>query len=200
MVRNAFGRAGTGLVLALVVLQFAALPVSASDGRGAQSLPHCVVTIEPLVSGAAASRVHNLRCFSTFAEAIDNATGGGVKLGPDTRPAQLTDATLATTVSGQTIIGIDYEDPNFDVNVFGPSLTWQVSNDFGCTGGHNYVAASMPSGWDNQVSSAKAFAGCSRYIHYENTNYGGANLNCSASCASMGVMNDATSSEKWFDV
>ena len=50
-----------------------------------------------------------------------------------------------------------------------------------------------------QVSSSKAYAGCSRYDHWENNNGQGAKINYSPQCATMGVMNDATSSERWFD-
>ncbi len=184
-----------------------AIEVTALGARSRERVyerPNCVVFIEPLAPGETTSPVHSGRCFRTFSEEMAYATGGRLQLAPDTSRDQFTLEQISALAAGTTIIGRDYEDPSFSCNAFGPCLDWVVQNDFGCTGGRNYVAASMPTvggfNWNDQVSSAQAFAGCSRYQHYEHTNYGGAVLDCASGCATMGVMNDATSSEKWFDV
>jgi hypothetical protein len=96
--------------------------------------------------------------------------------------------------SGETVIGIDYKNSNFG----GDSLPWIADNLVGCSTGLSYQAPSMPSGWNDEVSSADAFAGCDSYIHYEDNNYGGSQHECAPDCATIGVMNDETSSEKWF--
>lgn len=166
--------------------------------------PNCVVFIDPVAGGETASRVHSGRCFSTFAQAMAYASGGRLQLAPNASRDQYSLSELSATTAGVTIIGRDYEDPNYSCNIFGPCLDWTVSNDFGCTGGRNYVAASMPTvdgfNWNDQLSSTKAFAGCSRNQNFEHANYGGALRNCLPNCATMGVMNDATSSKQWRDV
>ncbi|MGH2448816.1 MAG: hypothetical protein ACRDFS_09490, partial [Chloroflexota bacterium] len=131
-------------------------------------------------------------CFQTFPEAIHAATGGAVSLPPNTAPAQLTQAMLDVP-STSTVIGEDYMDSGFG----GQNLTWYESSDInGCTDGSYYTAASMPSGWNDDVSSARSFGGCATYNHFENVNFGGSRLTCTYS--SMGAMNDQTSSEKWY--
>lgn len=65
---------------------------------------------------------------------------------------------MATASSTTTIIGIDWEDPNFECCLFGWSYSWEVGNDYGCYNNHNYYVDSLGS-MDNQVSSAKAYAG-----------------------------------------
>jgi hypothetical protein len=55
----------------------------------------------------------------------------------------------------------------------------------------------MPSGWDNRVSSARGFSNCNYYYHYQNTAYGGTSIACHTECASMGTLDNDTSSERW---
>ncbi len=133
------------------------------------------------------------RCFQTFAEAIHAATGGAVTLAAGTTPSQLTQSMLDVP-STSTVIGVDYMDSGF----YGGSLTWSESSDiYGCTDGSYYAAPTIPSGWNDDVSSARSYGGCATYNHFENTYYGGSKLTCT--CSTMGVMNDQTSSEKWYN-
>jgi hypothetical protein len=90
-----------------------------------------------------------------------------------------------------TVISIDYGQGNFAGN----TLTWTVPNPSGCNRGNSYSAASMPSGWNDRVSSSKSQNGCSRNDHFQNTNFLGAGITCT--CATMGTMNNQTSSELW---
>lgn len=152
---------------------------------------HCVVRIEPLRSGEEASAMSAATCFDRFSDAIYAATGGAVRLAPTVSPADVTEETVQPESSHQTVLSIDYRDSNFS----GSTLTWVANNTVGCTTGLSYAAPSMPSGWNDVVSSARTFAGCTYNRHYEHTNYGGSKIDCY--CASMGAMNDKTSSEKW---
>lgn len=155
------------------------------------SRENCIARAEP--GGEAPAPPTGYRCFPTFAEAIYAATGGAVSLSPSTRPQQLTQSML-NLPGTNTVIGVDYMDANYG----GASLTWYESKDInGCTDGSYYTASSMPSGWNDDVSSAISYGGCKTYNHFENTNFGGAKLTCT--CATMGVMNDQTSSEKWYN-
>lgn len=165
--------------------------VSAAASAGADG--NCVVKIDPVQPGQQSSQVSQPQCFATFAQAIAAATGGTVHLSPTAQPSQLTQGMLSAAPDTSTVIGIDYVNSSFGGN----SLTWTVGNG-GCAVGVHFEASSMPSGWNDVVSSAKSFANCNTYTHFENSGFTGAELNCGPSCATMGAMNDKTSSEKWF--
>ena len=137
-----------------------------------QTGDHCIVSISPVQPGERYSVVSELQCYSTFSEAQDAANGVG-------------------TMSSRTVIGIDYKHANYG----GLSLTWTAPNSVGCNTGFSYAAASMPSGWNDRVSSAKTYGGCSTNTHYQHPSLGGSQHVCQ--CATMGVMNDQTSSERW---
>lgn len=62
--------------------------------------------------------------------------------------------------------------------------------------GSGYGTDTMAAGWDNVVSSAKSFTGCSTFRHWEYTYHAGASQNCNP-CYEMGAMNDRTSSLEW---
>jgi hypothetical protein len=128
-------------------------------------------------------------CFQTFAEAIEAATAGAVKLASDARPNSLRPSHIRP--STQTVIGIDYVDAYYQGNTF----TWWVSNPNGCSDGTTYWVDSIPLAWQNNVSSATTWAGCTHYFHYEGVYQSGTVIDCT--CATMGVMNDKTVSEKW---
>ncbi len=153
---------------------------------------HCVLEIDPIRPGESASQVRPVGCFATFSEAISAATRGAVRLPPDIGPDEVTPEMLAPAQSN-IVIGIDYWDSNFR----GQSLVWETPHTAGCSDGSTYGSPGMPPGWNDEVSSARSYAGCNHYYHYEHTNWTGAVLDCGGSCATMGVMNDQTSSERW---
>lgn len=161
-----------------------------ADFQNSEPERHCVVQIEPLQPDQQASVMLEPACFDSFSEAIYAATKGAVRLAPTTKPSELTPQMLA--LASTTVIGIDYSSPNYQ----GSSLVWVVNNTVGCNTGYSYVSPTMPSGWNDVVSSARTYGGCINNPHYEHTYYGGAVLNCT--CATMGVMDNATSSEKWY--
>jgi hypothetical protein len=159
---------------------------NASPARG-----HCIVHIDPVLPGEAASKVSAPKCFATFKEAIAAATSGTVQLPSSVTPRMLSARMLRPQrAAAQTVISVDYRDSGFS----GISLTWYVSGTSACAT-NNYSAASMPSGWNDEVSSSQRYDSCTTNPHYEHVNFGGAIYRCT--CSSMGVMNDKTSSEKW---
>lgn len=174
----------TLLAIAITGIVVAAAP---ADGGG-----NCVVKIDPVQPGQQSSHVSQPQCFATFAEAIAAATGGTVHLSSSVKPSQLTQAMLGDTPDTTTVIGVDYVNSHYGGN----SLTW-TSTSGGCTSTQTFQASSMPSGWNDVVSSALSYQNCNTYWHYQNINFGGAQIDCGPSCATMGVMNDQTSSEKW---
>ncbi|HEX9623954.1 MAG TPA: peptidase inhibitor family I36 protein, partial [Streptosporangiaceae bacterium] len=87
------------------------------------------------------------------------------------------------------VLSIDWVNTNFT----GGSLTWTQSSKCG-----SFQASSMPSGWNDVVSSVATDSGCANTL-YQNTNFGGSKYSISrnSSAASLGSFNDLTSSEKW---
>ncbi len=147
-----------------------------------QAETHCVVTAQANTPNP----VVTTECFDTFAKSISYATGGKVKLAPGQRT--LDEAPL---VAATTVVGIEYKDSNFG----GSSLAFQASiSGFTCGGGRYVNFPSMPSGWDNTIGSARSYSGC-KSGHFEYTNNGGSLKICG--CATMGTMNDKTSSIRY---
>jgi hypothetical protein len=87
------------------------------------------------------------------------------------------------------VLSIDWTNVNFT----GDSLTWEQSSKCG-----SFQASSMPSGWNDVVSSVETFNGCANTL-YQNTNFGGNTLSIgrNTSAATLGSFNDETSSQKW---
>jgi hypothetical protein len=87
------------------------------------------------------------------------------------------------------VLSIDYK----DANSRGATLTWTQS-----TGCGTFQAASMPSGWNDVVSSVVTDSGCANTL-YKNMNFGGSTFSIgrNSSAANLGSFNDQKSSEKW---
>ncbi|HEX5188832.1 MAG TPA: hypothetical protein VFW16_04785 [Streptosporangiaceae bacterium] len=140
-------------------------------------------------------------CYSTFSAAIRAATGGRVRLPATATPASVTPAMIhqwnaRPEASGQPegpattfVLSIDFK----DANLSGPSLTWTQSSDCG-----KFQAASMPSGWNDVISSLVTSADCANSL-YQNNNFGGMRLDISKNTTrnGLGSFNDITSSQKW---
>jgi hypothetical protein len=163
-----------GAVVAMIAAQ--AGPSQASGNR-----QHCVVWLTP-ASTSQRSKVSPMRCYSRF------ATAQRVASGPAPREFTLATGDAATA---STKISIDYDSSGFT----GSTLTWTVSDTAGCSDGSTYSAASMPTGWNDRVSSAHSYNGCANNVHYQNSNFLGSAISCT--CSSMGTMNNQTSSERW---
>lgn len=154
-----------------------AQPVDVSSGDTGQ---HCVIAAQP----NAEAPVTTMRCFDTLQDSLSAATGRTVKLAPGQRVP--TSADLAPA-SG-TVVGIEFKDANFG----GGTLTLSATTaGFVCSGGAYVNFASMPSGWNDTIGSARTYSNC-KSGHFEYTNNGGSVKICG--CATMGVMNDKTSS------
>lgn len=145
---------------------------------------NCVVWISPL-GASGQSRTSPMRCYSTWDRARTIARGrppaAFLRSAPD----------VGQVATASTLISTDYGQGSFS----GDTLTWTVPNSSGCNGGNAYQAASMPSGWNDRVSSSKSAGGCAENDHFQNTNFLGAGITCT--CSTMGSLNNATSSETW---
>lgn len=180
-------------LLASGLLTAAGLQLGAAPAPGtiADGGDHCVGLLERVTAGSDETRLASETCFDTFSEALDFATGGSVRLVPG--EVFTTDMLASGSSDGvtSTVIGVDYDYPNHDSSH--ATYIWQASA--GCTPTSGWIPNSMPSGWNDRVSSAIGSSGCTWYGHYEDDNRGGSLRICN--CATMGVMNNQTSSE-WF--
>ena len=176
-----------GLVLASGAATASATPAHAQ--RAASQPQDCVAEAEPDGSMVTPTAT----CYSSFAASIAAATGGRIRLPASAKPSSITPAQIrawdAVPATTTFVLSIDWKDINFT----GGSLTWTQSTDCG-----SFQAASMPSGWNDVVSSVVTSADCANSL-FQNTNFGGTRLDISknTSRSTIGSFNDLTSSEKW---
>lgn len=172
------------LIATLVLgLSLACGLVEADVGHAATGTRHCVVWIAPISDGGH-SKVSPMRCFAHLATSQRVAQGrapAGFSVGGQS----------GLVAAASTRISIDYDASGFT----GSTLIWTVSNTSGCNGGFSYSAASMPSGWNDRVSSSHSYNGCANNWHYHDSTFLGASLSCT--CSTMGTMTNQTSSERW---
>lgn len=159
---------------------------------------HCYSLLSPVdVKSGDLSQILETACFNSFSESIEAATKGRVHLDSSISPDDVTDDMLKSvgaksSLTDQIVIGIDWDYANYGSS----SYTWVVTVS-GCTDATSYNVPTMPSGWDNRVSSAKAYSNCNYFYHYQNTNFGAPSVACNTDCPGMGSLDNATSSEKW---
>jgi len=189
------------VLLGIALTSFVLLPQGAAAQQSGASAAnqHCVATLEPVRQGATRSKVAGFECYPSFSEAIFAATEGAVWLAPDEERStglerleqelQRMDKSLATKAT--FVIAIDFQNSNFQ----GASLTWTGTG--ACSASLSFSASSMPSGWNDVVSSTRGFSNCNHNKIFENNNFGGAQQTCTPNCSSLGAMNDKTSSRKW---
>lgn len=178
-------------------LLFALFPISANFDIENNKQNHCYSFLSPISENPdGSSHIIETACFDTFAQAINEATNGRVHLDSSIRPEDVTDKMLneiegINTPLAQIVIGIDWD----YINYGGSSYTWVVSTS-GCTDTIRYSVSTMPSGWNDRVSSSKAYSNCSFY-HYSDSNFGGSSAVCNPNCSTLGTLDNATSSERW---
>jgi len=166
----------------------AASAAPASHHKATSQAQYCVAMAEP--TGSTATPVAT--CYSTFAASIFAATGGRVRLPASAKPGSVTPGQLnagAAVPATTYVLSIDWAYTDFT----GPSLTWEQSSKCG-----SFQASSMPSGWNDVVSSVETFSGCANTL-YQNINFGGNTFSIGRnnSAATLGSLNNETSSEKW---
>lgn len=168
-----------GAVLATVIAFAPGSGMSPAAHAGpptARDVVHCAVEVQPTegqpsAEGATTQPV----CFDTRAEVDDYL-----------HDALSADNGRMTAAAASTILGRVYTDANGG----GSSLAfWGSSGCYGVTFGF----ASLPSGWNNTISSAGGSNGCWVTLYTE-TSYGGSRLNCTPWCGSIGTLNDRVKS------
>jgi hypothetical protein len=168
----------------------AASAAPSNQAKATGTLKYCVARAEP--AGTTATPVAT--CYPTFAASIFAATSGRVRLPASVKPGSVTPDQLNGSgdnppAPSTFVLSIDWMNTNFT----GGSLTWEQSSKCG-----SFQASSMPSGWNDVVSSVETFSGCANTL-YQNINFGGSTFSIArnSSAATLGSFNDQTSSEKW---
>jgi hypothetical protein len=175
-------------LLSLPALLLFTAPAVALAATPAASGQACLAQAQPPGSTAAPA----VTCYPTFAQSISAATGGRVSLPPGTAAGSVTPDQInagAAVPNTSFVLSIDFVNSNFG----GPSLTWFQSSKCG-----SFQIASMPSGWNDVISSVQAYNGCANTL-YQNNNFGGTTFNIgrNGSAAGLGSFNDKTSSQRW---
>ncbi|WP_157181247.1 hypothetical protein [Actinopolymorpha alba] len=185
-----------------------AIVVAGWQAQIAQAAPlvgtarHCVAGLAavPVDGVAGTSKVTDFTCYDTFAESIRHATGGRVTVASGaesvTTKQLLTAGAISTgtAAAAQPLLGIEYQNGSFG----GESLVLYGSSGTGCYAGTWYGFPRMSDlGFDNRISSARAYSNCIGK-HHDGTSYTGDYVYCESSCSSLGAMNDRTSSIKFF--
>jgi len=155
------------LALGAGVLAFLLLPASAAHAAPAGR--HCVVS---------ASTAAPMVCYSSFTTAITNATGGRVTDAPSDAKTALDDEKLAkklndlpsaparapSAAASNIVISVEHTGEDFG----GSTLT--ITGTHACdnfTSPVEFTMTSLPSGWNDDIESFRAFANCAgmHFLH-----------------------------------
>ncbi len=170
----------------------AAAPVpeaaTAAAPRPSTAAPHCVL---------AAGERQTPRCYATFPAAIAAATGGRVTDAPASAAAAVRDPAFAAalesvpTTFASVVVGIEYANLNYG----GATLSMTASGRCDYSLDVDYRFPSLPSGWNDRISSFRSYSNCAQQL-FRGTSYtGGALTNIVSSLSYVGAAaNDQASS------
>ena len=178
--------------LSLTVVLLLVTPAAADAASTSTRQRHCIAQAQTVGAARATAKV---QCFATFAAAIKAATGSRVNLGNATTSRRVSAAELSASPDSPTttyVLSVDYHDANFS----GSTFTWTAAAPCGY-----YLTGSMPSGWNDVISSVADYSGCATTL-YHDANFGGSTyrIGVNGSAASLGSFNDQASSQKWCPV
>jgi hypothetical protein len=157
----------------------AAVPAPATGGTAesataaapapATAAPHCA-----LVAGSTTAR-----CFATYRAAVAYGTGGQVTDAPVSARSAALDPTFARTMSAvptvtaaaSVLLGTEYANANFG----GSSLSLFGAGQCDNSSDADFRFASLPTGWNDRISSFRSFSNCAQQL-FRNTNFGGGSL------------------------
>jgi len=182
----------------LLILSVAALAfwgcAGAAEAAGAATAGHAAAKHRYCVAEAArpGKAAPAMSCYRTFAASIRAATDGRVRLPASAKPGSVTPDQI--NADGQAsaavyVLSIDFANAGYG----GSTLTWTQSSKCG-----TFLASSMPSGWNDAISSVQASAGCATTLFW-NINFGSPTypIAKNGEAGSLGVFNDETSSQSW---
>lgn len=186
------------LTCAHVLLGLLAFAATAVAAPYSQANKHCVMKVQPAGAVGSELSANVPECFPTFRDAIFFATKRVILLPKEPFRDQLDTLEREQRArrdqlaeAATYVIAIDYENTGYG----GSSLIWQQSSP--CTPSIGYSASSMPSGWNDRLSSTRGYSDCTKNVLYEHQSWGGTKRTCLPDCSSVGTMNDKTSSRQW---
>lgn len=188
----------------------ASLAADATELAKEATKPFCVTS--PVVLGATAAAIAAAAvddaaapsCFETFSDAVFAATNGRVKLPPAITDETATDDDLngGDVKPGDTvIIAAEFRNAHFKPLHHGLLVPSTVRCD-----NPRFIAAAiprLPPAWNNDISSARTFTGCTHSVHFDFRKLQGPHADCHTGCAQIGKdnngrsMNDRTTSIFW---
>ncbi len=179
--------AATPATAATTSAAFASTATSATTTRPATHRD-CVAKAAPPGSSAAAK----ITCYATFADAVRTITNGRVRLPASAGPGSVTPDEINPAPGSPDatfVLSVDYQNANFGGN----TLFWTESSGCG-----DFETPSMPSGWNDVISSVANSSGCASTL-YQNNNFTGTTFGVkrNASAGSLGSFNDEASSQAW---
>jgi len=136
----------------------------------ATAAPHCA-----LVAGSTTAH-----CFGTYRAAVAYGTGGRVTDAPVSAAAAALDPAFARAMSAQptatatvasVLLGTEYANANFG----GASLSLFGSGRCDTSADADFRFASLPTGWNDRITSFRSFSNCAQQL-FRNTNFGGGSL------------------------
>ncbi|MGE4113588.1 MAG: hypothetical protein AB7G36_05385 [Candidatus Nanopelagicales bacterium] len=171
---------------AAAALSAALLVISAAPASAAEADQHCWYDLETGLSG----------CHDTYAKVLDDLSAAGEVA---VATSYGSDGALVGTASGGVValasvaLGTVYEDLNYG----GSSYTFTASSGCDSNADVDWQLSSMPSGWNDRVSSFKSFGQCATRI-WADTGYSGSSYGFVANSTYVGsTMNDQASSIQW---
>ncbi len=157
-------------------------PPPAASAQQAPAETHCVLRVS-YEKPSGEMVMAPARCYSTFAEAVADASGGDVKLDAGTPAAALWSDTGLQVLLSDFTLGVHYD----GLSGTGSSVSVVGSS---CSGGWWNTSAA----WDNRISSS--WNGCTRLRHYDYPNKGGASQDTygSGTTDTLSTLNNRTES------
>ncbi|HET9896212.1 MAG TPA: peptidase inhibitor family I36 protein [Streptosporangiaceae bacterium] len=179
---------------ATVATPAAAAPAPTAPAPAIHRDRACVARATPAARATSAARIGTvtMTCYATFADAVSAITGGRVSLPESARPGTVTPDEINPapgTPDTTFVLSVDYQNADFGGN----TLFWTESSGCG-----DFAASSLPSGWNDQISSVTNSSGCATTL-YQNVDFGGTTFGVKkdGSAASLGSFNDEASSQAW---
>jgi hypothetical protein len=161
---------------------------TAAAGLPPAAAPHCVL---------AAGDRQTMRCFASFPAAIAAATGGRVRSAPASPAAAIRDPAFTAAVETQPVtfaavlVGIE----SADLNYGGASLSMTAPGRCDYSLDVDYRFPSLPSGWNDRISSFRSYSNCAQQLFRGTSFTGGALTNIVSSMWYVGgAANDQASS------
>jgi hypothetical protein len=166
---------------------------------------HCVVALAATAAGGTTV------CYTTFEAAVSRATGArvsgmtraGTALDAAINGANLSATTKSTGGGGAAtkqlaasypiVIAIEYTDDDYEGNTIVYTTPYGCDSDW--TDADWYVNE-FPSGWNDEIESFQAFAGC-RPLYHMHSYLRGPMLSFTTSYGDLLWMNDEASSVEW---